>query len=249
MPIAGVMRFDRSISMSVSRPPSGPGGLTVTCGSDISSATNGSSVKIVAGKKRWPANPCANAVELVEKRIMDTGTAVLQRVRSISIFPYLARADDRPMRALQAHHRVVDRVKTFLSSYRRGPSAHRAGRPAREDLCRRRENGGRLGKTHRFQGRGMDWAEARAEVPRTACRMGVVIRGWSLFGRLFGVAILRGETQCVREIAGAASGADEQRCVEAGQCDPQQQSDRREKLTHADVSSPASAARSWCWPS
>src|SRR5512146_1037642 len=46
---------------SVSRVPSLARGLTVTVGSDISSATNGSSVAIVAGKKRSPANPCAAA--------------------------------------------------------------------------------------------------------------------------------------------------------------------------------------------
>ena len=34
--------------------PSGPGGLTDICGIDISSATNGSSVRIVAGKTAAP---------------------------------------------------------------------------------------------------------------------------------------------------------------------------------------------------
>src|SRR5579872_2099771 len=50
-----------SVSRSISREPSGPFGLTVKVGSDISSATNGSSVSRVAGKKRCPTNPCDKA--------------------------------------------------------------------------------------------------------------------------------------------------------------------------------------------
>ena len=69
MPVLGVMRFDRSIWTPVDCAPSGPGGVTVTCGSEISSATNGSSVKIVAGKNRCPAQPCASAAEFADKRI------------------------------------------------------------------------------------------------------------------------------------------------------------------------------------
>ena len=38
-------------------------GLTVKVGSDISSATNGSSVRIVAGKKRSPTKPWVWATE------------------------------------------------------------------------------------------------------------------------------------------------------------------------------------------
>src|SRR5262252_4699962 len=60
-PKLGVMRFERSIWMSVSCEPSGAGGLRLTCGKEISSATNGSSVRIVAGKNRSPAKPCAHA--------------------------------------------------------------------------------------------------------------------------------------------------------------------------------------------
>src|SRR6516162_7501757 len=60
-PKLGVMRFERSIWMSVSCEPSCAGGLRLTCGKEISSATNGSSVRIVAGKNRSPAKPCAHA--------------------------------------------------------------------------------------------------------------------------------------------------------------------------------------------
>ena len=116
-------------------------------------------------------------------------------------------------------------------------------------MCWRRENNGRLGKRHRFQSRGMDGTETCAEVPRTASRMGAVIGAWGLFRWVLGVAIVRSETQCVHEIAGAVSGADGRRRVEAGQCDPQQQSDRRKKLTEADVCSPANVAQSWYPPS
>jgi len=94
----------------------------------------------------------------------------------------------------------------------------------------------------------MDGTETCAEVPRTASRMGAVIGAWGLFRWVLGVAIVRSETQCVHEIAGAVSGADGRRCVEAGQCDPQQQSDGRKKLTETDVYSPASVAQSWCPP-
>jgi hypothetical protein len=102
--------------MSVAREPSGPGGLMVTCGSEISSATNGSSVNIVAGKKRWPARPCANTTEFPERRMTAAGTAALHRVRSIFGVPYPERADDRPTASpAWARHRVIDRAKGGLN--------------------------------------------------------------------------------------------------------------------------------------
>ncbi len=59
------MRFDTSTEKSVSRvagSSSSPGNLRLEIvGSDSSSATNGSSVASVAGKKRLPANPCPEA--------------------------------------------------------------------------------------------------------------------------------------------------------------------------------------------
>src|SRR5690242_5925925 len=99
--MSGVMRFDRSIWMSVAREPSGPGGLMVTCGSGISSATNGSSVNIVAGKKRWPARPCANTTEFAERRMTAAGSAALHHIG----VPYTERAD----------HRVIDQAKGGLN--------------------------------------------------------------------------------------------------------------------------------------
>lgn len=60
-PRLGVRRFARSNPKSVSFELSPAVGLKVTVGKDISSATNGSSVRMVAGKKRWPANPWASA--------------------------------------------------------------------------------------------------------------------------------------------------------------------------------------------
>jgi hypothetical protein len=52
--------------------------LRLTCGIDISSATNGSSVKIVAGKNRWPAKPCASAAEFVDRRMTAAAAAALE---------------------------------------------------------------------------------------------------------------------------------------------------------------------------
>jgi hypothetical protein len=52
-----VINIDRSLPTSNCREPSLAVGSRVKVGSDISSATNGSSVRIVAGKKRSPAKP------------------------------------------------------------------------------------------------------------------------------------------------------------------------------------------------
>ena len=57
----GVISIDRSLPMPSSRDPSLWVGLRLIVGSEASSATNGSSVRIVAGKKRSPAKPCAIA--------------------------------------------------------------------------------------------------------------------------------------------------------------------------------------------
>ena len=57
----GVISIDRSLPMSSSREPSLCVGLSEMVGSEVSSATNGWSVRIVAGKKRSPAKPCAIA--------------------------------------------------------------------------------------------------------------------------------------------------------------------------------------------
>ena len=74
----GVINIDRSLPMSNSREPSLCVGSRVKVGSDISSATNGSSVRIVAGKKRSPAKPCANAVEFADKKMTAAATAALE---------------------------------------------------------------------------------------------------------------------------------------------------------------------------
>ena len=59
--------------------PSGAGGLTVTVGNDISSATKGSSVRIVAGKKRSPAKPSARAL-LADRAA--SAAAIVNRARA-----------------------------------------------------------------------------------------------------------------------------------------------------------------------
>src|SRR5215471_1713020 len=81
------MRLERSIWTAVDCAPSGPGGVTVTCGSEISSATNGSSVRIVAGKNRSPAQPCASAAEFADKRIAAAAKTASDRKGFISELP------------------------------------------------------------------------------------------------------------------------------------------------------------------
>src|SRR5215470_1771016 len=62
----GVIRFEMSAANDVSRVDGSSAVANVRdvemVGSDSSSATNGSSVAIVAGKNRFPANPWANAL-------------------------------------------------------------------------------------------------------------------------------------------------------------------------------------------
>src|SRR6516165_12436571 len=88
MPKSSVMRFDRSTEMSHSvAAGTSPVFDQATVGKDISSATQGSSVASVAGKKRAPTKQCAkastadsattrharpNAREQLEKRSMTT---------------------------------------------------------------------------------------------------------------------------------------------------------------------------------
>src|SRR5260370_10774706 len=78
-PKSDVMRFDSSPLMSVSTTD---GSVPVfwfdTVGSDSSSATNGSSIVIVAGKKRDPAKPWAN-VPAVGKIVSAAARASLVR--------------------------------------------------------------------------------------------------------------------------------------------------------------------------
>src|SRR5262249_53598292 len=69
------------------RAPSGPGGLTEICGIDISSATNGSSVRIVAGKNRCSAQPCASAAEFADKRIAAAARTASDRKGFMSELP------------------------------------------------------------------------------------------------------------------------------------------------------------------
>src|SRR6516164_3747399 len=62
MPKSSVMRFDRSTEMSHSvAAGTSPVFDQATVGKDISSATQGSSVASVAGKKRGPTKQCAKA--------------------------------------------------------------------------------------------------------------------------------------------------------------------------------------------
>src|SRR6266516_3798226 len=63
MPKSGVMRLAISTESSVSRvPPSSGVTMLEIVGRESSSATNGSSVESVAGKKRLPAKPCEKAL-------------------------------------------------------------------------------------------------------------------------------------------------------------------------------------------
>src|SRR5690348_11075759 len=70
------MRLDTSRLWSVSWPPPSPElRMVETVGADSSSETNGSSVAMVAGKKRWPAKPCASAEALGRTRAMASSEA------------------------------------------------------------------------------------------------------------------------------------------------------------------------------
>ena len=83
----GVISADRSVPMSSSREPSLWVGFRVTVGSEASSATNGSSVRIVAGKKRSPAKPCASASALGNSATTVAATRPRQSLGRISHAP------------------------------------------------------------------------------------------------------------------------------------------------------------------
>jgi hypothetical protein len=68
--------------MSIARDPLGLGGLIIAVGNDISSATKGSGVRIVAGKKRSPANPWATAPSV---HVSDNKAARTNRARPIEL--------------------------------------------------------------------------------------------------------------------------------------------------------------------
>ena len=57
-----------------------------TSGSDNSSATNGSSVTKVAGKKRWPEKPCPKATD-ADKLVHAAYAAAAQRNFRVMIMP------------------------------------------------------------------------------------------------------------------------------------------------------------------
>src|SRR5260221_6526034 len=79
------MRLARSTPTSSSCAPSAPVGGRVSVGSDISSATNGSSVSSVAGKKRSPAKPCAVASALGRMNASAARGAALKKERIMKV--------------------------------------------------------------------------------------------------------------------------------------------------------------------
>src|SRR6516162_10153455 len=93
MPKSSVMRFDKSAEISHSV----AGGTSpvfdhTTVGKDISSATQGSSVASVAGKKRDPTKQCAkaSAADSVTKTRAIANTREQLKTRSMTIL-HLAR--------------------------------------------------------------------------------------------------------------------------------------------------------------
>src|ERR1700720_900964 len=93
MPRSGVRRFENSALMSVcfvgrlSRVPSPGRRMLFTVGIDSSSATNGSSMASVAGKKRWPIKPCADAGPARTGTSASTHSRVMNRRAVMNVPP------------------------------------------------------------------------------------------------------------------------------------------------------------------
>ena len=106
------MRLASSASMSIARDPSGLGGLIITVGNDISSATKGSGVRIVEGKKRSPAKPWATAL-LACVMINEVATANPVRRRQVrrSIELFLIREEQRSAAVASASTPIAHRSK------------------------------------------------------------------------------------------------------------------------------------------
>ncbi len=142
------MRFDSSPLMAVSTTD---GSVPVfwfdTVGSESSSATNGSSIVIVAGKKRDPAKPWANAPAV--GRIV---SARASHARPSELVTNIGYSHIRESRRSGSPRLVSSRGmspiggETALGLYRWSASADRAGQPTRRNLLPRCENATRSGE-------------------------------------------------------------------------------------------------------
>src|SRR5205085_4843602 len=187
-PKSEVMRFESSLLIAVSTTDgSVPVFWFETVGSDSSSATKGSSIVIVAGKKRDPAKPWANVPavgRIVSVRASHARPPVL--VTNIDI------PKSEESRRSGSPRLVWSRVKSpigremALSLYRWSASAYRAGEPTRRNLLPRSENDARSGECDRFKGRCGRLRERRVAMPEAAEGGVVVNRFRSLVSRVVG---------------------------------------------------------------
>src|SRR5215471_4872495 len=133
------MRLESSLLMSVcTTDGSVPVFRLETVGNDSSSATKGSSMTIVAGKKRDPAKPWANAAA-VGRIDNAVARASLRRpfevTANIRISRIQERGSDRPAAPVRAELKIWRSAKgVALGLERRGAGADRAGQPAQPGL-------------------------------------------------------------------------------------------------------------------
>src|SRR5215510_2560522 len=99
----GVIRFEMSAANDVSRVDGSSAVANVRdvemVGSDSSSATNGSSVAIVAGKNRFPANPWASTLAGIPDAAMASATLI--QLEPIADFLTVILPDSNPARAVR----------------------------------------------------------------------------------------------------------------------------------------------------
>src|SRR5262249_47204400 len=173
------MRLVKSIDVSVSRAagssPLAPVFLRDTVGSDSSSATNGSSVASVAGKKRLPAKPWANAPLAAAQRSAPASTGNVLMCFLISSFRGLRRA--RSFLAARAAWRTAAAVRlTAEGSGKDRRCARRRGGVEREERRSRlapREDS--FGRRDRVDRRGSRYGDRRAALGAEGAE--VAVRG------------------------------------------------------------------------
>ncbi len=159
----GVISIDKSLPRSHSREPSLCVGFRVIVGSDISEATNGSSVRIVAGKKRSPAKPCAIAPApgisaaaaaatkpRQDKRFMDRAPpknrmepVAIERVRTVDVARQASRREVERESDRQEEKRCAARRD------RRSPASPRKGEEVRPAIRQQREQDPRVSRSSR----------------------------------------------------------------------------------------------------
>src|SRR6202045_3395289 len=218
-----------------------------TVGSDSSSATNGSSIVIVAGKNRDPAKPWAH-VPAVGKIVSAIARASLARpselAANIGGFPYPGRAGDRPRRARCRPGGKSPIGEEAALSLRWRASADGAGQSTRRGLRGRRENAARSGKRDQFKRRTENQRECGVAMPEAAEGGVVVNRFRSLVSRVVGGVSIPREAQRMlvercRKIAAVVGGAQRAGPVQGRYRDDLQQQSHRGKQRTETPAGPA----------